>query len=183
MTRIQPIDPDQATGKTKQLLDGVKSKLGMTPNMMKTMAQSPAVLEAYLNILGALGHGFLGAKFREQLALAIGQENSCEYCVGAHTALGQGAGLTNEEIFHSRRANSGGGKIEAGLQFARRILERRGDVSDEEVARVRAAGFSDGEIAEIVAHVALNILTNYFNLVARTDVDFPKVALTLPQMD
>jgi AhpD family alkylhydroperoxidase len=115
MARIQPIDPAQNTGKTKHLLDGVKAKLGVTPNMMKTMAQSPAALEAYLNFSGTLGHGVLGAKFQEQLALAVGQENACEYCVAAHTVLGKGAGLTTEEVILSRKASFGTGKVGAGL--------------------------------------------------------------------
>ena len=181
MARIQPINPAQTSGKAKQLLDGVQAKLGVTPNMMKTMAHSAAALEAYLKFSGTLGQGLLGTKFGEQLALVIGQANACEYCVAAHTALGQGAGLNTDEIITSRRGQSGNAKIAGGLEFARQVIDKRGAVSDEEVSRVRAAGYSDGEIAEIVSHVSLNILTNYFNLVARTEVDFPRTPLALGQ--
>jgi uncharacterized peroxidase-related enzyme len=181
MSRIKPIELAQASGKAKQLLDGVQAKLGMTPNMMKTMAQSPPVLEAYLNFAGALGRGSLDAKVREQIALVVGQTNSCEYCVAAHTALGKGAGLNTEEIDSSRRAHSANLKVAVGLEFAKRIVSQRAVVSEEHLELVRGAGYRDGEIVEIVAHVALNLLTNYLNLVAQTDVDFPKVPLALEQ--
>ncbi|HYM06038.1 MAG TPA: carboxymuconolactone decarboxylase family protein [Terriglobales bacterium] len=181
MSRIKPIELAQASGKAKQLLDSVQGKLGMTPNMMRTMAQSPAVLEAYLNFAGALGRGALDAKVREQIALVVGQTNSCEYCVSAHTALGKGAGLNAEEIESSRRAYSADLKVSVGLEFAKRIVNQRAVVSEEDLALVRSAGYRDGEIVEIVAHVALNLLTNYLNLVAQTDVDFPRVPLALEQ--
>lgn len=181
MSRIKPIEPAQASGKAKQLLDGVEAKLGMTPNMMKIMAQSPAVLEAYLNFAGTLGRGSLDAKVREQIALVVGQTNSCGYCVAAHTALGKAAGLNTEEIESSRSGHSANLKVAVGLEFARRIVNQRGMLSDEDLALARTAGFSDAEIVEIVAHVALNVLTNYLNLVAQTEVDFPKVPLALEQ--
>ncbi|HXI38730.1 MAG TPA: peroxidase-related enzyme [Bryobacteraceae bacterium] len=179
MPRIKPIETAQAGSKAKQLLDAVQAKLGVTPNMMRTMAQSPAMLEAYLNFSSALNHGLLNAKTREQLALVIGQANACEYCVAAHTLLGKGAGLSADEIQANRRADSADQKAAAGLEFARRLVNRRGAVSDDDVASVRSAGYRDGEIVEIVAHVALNTLTNYLNLVAQTEVDFPKVPLAL----
>ena len=181
MSRITPIEPAQASGKAKQLLDGVEAKLGMTPNMMKTMAQSPAVLEAYLNFAGTLGRGALDAKVREQIALVVGQVNSCRYCVAAHAVFGKGAGLNTEEIGSSRRAHSANPKAAAGLEFAKRMVNQRGMLSDEDLESARTAGYSDAEIVEIVAHVALNVLTNYLNLVAQTEVDFPKVPLALEQ--
>jgi len=60
------------------------------------------------------------------------------------------------------------------LHFAQQLVQNQGHVSDEEVAKVRQAGYGDAEIAEIVGHVALNVFTNYFNTVAQTEVDFPK---------
>ncbi len=179
MQRIMAVNPSDATGKAKQLLDAVKSKLGITPNMMKTMATSPAALEAYLNFSGALATGLLDAKFREAIALAVAQENSCEYCLSAHSALGKMAGLTPGEIASSRESHSADGKREAGLQFAKALVEQRGEVSDAAVQTVKRAGYSDGEISEIVANVAVNIFTNYFNRVAQTEVDFPHVPLML----
>jgi uncharacterized peroxidase-related enzyme len=183
MTRITPLNPALATGKAKQLLDGVHAKLGMTPNLMATLANAPAALEGYLNFNGALGSGgaLLDAKFREQIALTVAQENSCEYCLSAHSLLGKMAGLKPDEIAASRNSHSSDTKRQAGLKFAQAIVAERGNVSDAELDEVRRAGYSDGEITEIVAHVALNIFTNYFNHVAGTDVDFPRVPVSLTQ--
>ena len=175
MPRIQPLNPAQATGKAKQLLDAVQAKLGLTPNMMKTMAQSPAVLEAYLNFSGALAQGSLDAQFREEIALAVAQTNSCDYCLSAHTTIGALVKLTTEEIAGARQAQEKQAKRDAGLKFAKAIVIEKGEVTDDAVRRVRAAGYTDGEIAEIVANVAINIFTNYFNHVAETEVDFPLV--------
>ena len=179
MQRITAVNPAEATGKAKQLLDGVHAKLGMTPNLMKTMATSPAVLEAYLGFGAALGTGTLDARFREQMALTVAQANSCEYCLSAHTTIGKMVGLTPEEIAASRGAHSQDAKRDAGLQFAQTLVVQRGEVSDQAMADVRAAGYADGELAEIVANVAINIFTNYFNHVARTDVDFPRVSVAM----
>ena len=179
MSRIQPIQPAEATGKAKQLLDGVQAKIGMTPNLMKTLAQAPAALEAYLNFNGALGGGVLDAKFREQIAIAVAQANSCEYCLSAHTTIGKMTGLKPEELAASRHAQAVDPKQDAGLKFAQALVIHRGLVSDAALQGVRSAGFSEAEITEIVAHVALNIFTNYFNHVAQTEVDFPKVAVQL----
>jgi uncharacterized peroxidase-related enzyme len=179
MPRITPLDPASATGKAKQLLDAVQAKLGLTPNLMKTLATAPAALEGYLNFSGALAGGGLDAKFREQIALAVAQANSCEYCLAAHTALGSLAGLQADEIAASRSSRSSDARRDAGLKFAQAIVVQRGGVSDAAVNKVRTAGFSDGEITEIVANVALNIYTNYVNHVAQTSVDFPRVELSL----
>lgn len=179
MPRLNAIDPQTATGKAKELLDGVQKKLGLTPNMTRTMANSPAVLEGYLNFSGALGAGSLNAKLREQLALTVAEANACEYCLSAHTAIGKMVGLQADELAASRRATSSDPHVEAALRFAREIVVTRGAVNNEDVNRVRAAGYSEGEIAEIIAHVALNIFTNYFNTVAQTVVDFPKVSLAV----
>ena len=175
MTRIQPVNYEQATGKPKQLLDAVKAKLGIAPNMMKTMAQSPAVLEAYLNFSGALGGGALSAGLREQIALIAAEANGCGYCASAHTVIGKMVGLSEDAILAARQARSTEAKTEAALKFARQVIVNRGAVSDAELQAVKDAGFTDGEVAEIVANTALNIFTNYFNEIAKTEIDFPKV--------
>ena len=177
MTRIQAIDYEQSTGKARELLDAVKAKLGITPNMMKTMAQSPAVLEAYLNFSGALGGGKLSARLREQIALISAEINGCGYCASAHTAIGKMVGLNEDAILAARNGNAADAKTDAALKFARAVIVNRGEVSDEDLQVVKDAGFSDGEVGEIVANVALNIFTNYFNEIAKTDIDFPKVRL------
>jgi uncharacterized peroxidase-related enzyme len=171
---LTPIAPETATGTTKELLGAVKSKLGLVPNMVRAMANSPAALNAYLQFSGALAGGSLSAKSREQIALAVGQANECDYCLSAHSALGKMAGLTPDQIRDSRQGTSPDGKTDALLRFSRKLVETRGQVSDGDVAAVRRAGLTDGEIAEVVAGVALNIFTNYFNHVAATDIDFPR---------
>ena len=179
MQRITPVNPAEATGKAKQLLDAVQAKIGMTPNLMKTLATAPAALEAYLNFSGALASGTLDAKLREQIALTVAQANSCEYCLSAHSAIGKMVGLKPEEIAASREAHSADAKRDAGLQFAQAVVVQRGEVSDLDLEKAKSAGFSDGEITEIVANVAVNIFTNYYNHVARTVVDFPRVSVNI----
>ena len=176
MSRITQIAPETATGKAKTLLDAVKSKLGLVPNMTRAMANAPAVLDGYLQLSGALSHGSLSAKQREQLALAISQANGCDYCVSAHSTVGRMVGLTADQIRDARLGTAVDPKADALIRFARKVLETRGRVSDSDLEDVREAGFDDGAIAEVVGHVALNVFTNYFNELAETDIDFPKAA-------
>lgn len=179
MSRIPAIDPTQATGKTAELFATVKARLGVVPNLMRTLGHSPAALESYLTLGSLLAKGGLGGKVREQLALTVGEANHCEYCVSAHSLLGKGTGLTPDAILAARVAQATDPKTDALLKFAAAVVETRGLVSDEALAEVRAAGATDADIVETVAHVALNILTNYTNHVAQTAVDFPKApALT-----
>jgi uncharacterized peroxidase-related enzyme len=177
MSRLPAVQPEAATGKAKELLDAVQAKLTIIPNMTRVMADSPAVLEAYLSFSGALSHGALDAKLREEIALEVGEQNSCQYCVSAHSAIGKMTGLSDSEIQQAREAKSGSPRNTAALQFARELVAKRGRATDADVETVRRAGFTDGEVAEIIAHVALNIFTNYFNNTAEVKVDFPKVAL------
>jgi uncharacterized peroxidase-related enzyme len=177
MSRLPAIQTETAAGKARQLLEAVQAKLKITPNMTRVMANSPVVLEAYLGFSGALAGGSLPGKLREEIALAIGEQNACQYCVSAHTAIGKMTGLTDAEIADAREARSHSAKHAAALAFARQVVVRRGQVSDAQFEEVRQAGWSDGEIAEILAHVALNTFTNYFNTAAAVEVDFPKIAL------
>jgi uncharacterized peroxidase-related enzyme len=176
MTRLQVVDPSTATGKAKDLLDAVKAKLGLVPNMTKVMATSPEVLEAYVGFSGALGAGHLDPKIREQIALVTAQQNHCDYCLSAHTAIGKMVGLRPEQILESREGKGNSDSATAALTFTKRVLDTRGHVSEPDLSALRAAGFSDGEISEIIAHVALNVFTNYFNVAAEVDIDFPKVS-------
>jgi len=175
MPRLNPIDPANATGNTAQLLDTVQQKLGVVPNLLRTFANSPAVLEAYLGFSGALAGASLGAQLSEKIALTVAGANGCDYCASAHTAIGKGAGIPRDELERNLEGFSSDERTTVILDFAATIVEKRGLVSDTDVAAVRAAGVSDAEIAEIVAAVALNLFTNYFNHVAGTDIDFPVV--------
>jgi len=175
MARLPQIDPVQATGQAKSLLDQVQQSLRIVPNMTRAMANSPAVLAGYLGFSGALHGGALPAKLREQIALAVAETNSCGYCLAAHATIGKMVGLPPADIEASRRLEPTDPEAGAALRFAAAVLEGRGEVSDDEFARVRQAGFTDAEIAEIVAHVALNVFTNYFNKAIEVTIDFPPV--------
>ena len=173
MSRLNAVNPDSAEGKAKELMDDVKQKMGMVPNIFRIMANAPAVLQAYLGFSGALKEGVLPAELREQIALAVSELNSCEYCLAAHTAIGKMVGLSDEEIINSRRGIASDAKAEAAITFSRQAVEKRGWMSDEDVSALRNAGYGDAEIVEIVANIAVNLFTNTFNHVAGTDVDFP----------
>ncbi len=176
MPRLWPIDRKTAPAATQKLLADVEDKLGMVPNLIATMAQSNSVARAYLGLADALSGGVLAEPLREQIALTVSQANRCDYCVAGHSAVGSSVGLNDDEVRDARNGTSPDRKTEAVLQFARRIVEKRGSVSDDDISEIRDAGYGEPEIVEIIAHVALNIFSNYFNLVAQTEIDFPPVA-------
>jgi len=175
MNRVTQLDPAQATGKARQLLDAVQTKLGIIPNLTRVLANAPAALEGYLNFSSALAGGTLSAKVREQIALAVAEGNLCSYCLSAHAFIGGKAGLTDKEIADARQTNAEAKKTGAILKLALSILVQRGEISDGALKTARRAGLTDGDIVETTANVALNIFTNYINHVARTVVDFPEV--------
>lgn len=176
MTRLNAINPGEATGKTKELFTAIQGKLGMVPNMMLTMGNSPALLEGYLNLSATLTHGKLGAKTGELLALAIAESNACDYCLSAHSFIGEKLVHIDTDALHNARyANAADAKTDAALKFAVVLADKKGSVSDEDVNEVKAAGLTEEEISEVVGHVALNILTNYFNKTANTVIDFPVI--------
>ena len=173
MPRILPVEIETADAETQELLGAVEKKMGMVPNIISTMARSPAVANAYLGFSQALGGGKLPVRLREQIALAVGEENSCGYCVAAHTVLGKGAGLNDETVIDARRGTSSNSKEQLTLEFAQKVVRERGKVTDTDIRQLREVGFHDGEICEMIGNVALNIFTNYFNSIAGTDIDFP----------
>lgn len=175
MSRITAIELNQAQGKTAELLGAVQKMLGGAPNMFRTAAQSPAVLEAMVGMFGATAHGTLRPKVREAIALAVAEANGCDYCLSAHSALGAGAGLSQEERDQARAGMSLDPKTNAILQLGKALVLGRGRLSEGTLDAVRSAGVTDAEALEVVANVALNIFTNYFNLLADTDIDFPIV--------
>lgn len=175
MPRIAALDPSQTTGKTHDLLDGVQKMLGATPNLFRTAAQSPAVLEAMVGFFGATSHTKLSARVREAIALVVAETNGCDYCLSAHAYLGKGAGLAEDDIDKARDATSADPRTASILRFARALVLQRGRVDDASVRELRAAGVGDSEVLEVVAIVVLNVFTNYVNLVADTAIDFPEL--------
>ena len=177
MPRINPVDPSQTNEKARTLLEGVNKALGMTPNILATMAHSPAVLESYLGFSKTLAGASLSPQLREQIAIAVAAANGCEYCASAHTASGKGAGLDDDELGRSLLGESKDAKAQAALNFSLAIVDKKGWVSNEDVSTFKAAGFGDAEVTEVIAVVALNTFTNLFNHVIETEVDFPRVSI------
>ncbi len=175
MSRISALDPATVQGKAKSLLDAVHAAFGMTPNLFRVVAHSPAALEGLLGLHGALSGGALDAKTREAVALAVAEANQCDYCLSAHTALAASAGLSEVDIARARDGRGGDTKTEGIVRTARALVRTRGRIAESELAQLRQTGVTDREIIELVSVVALNILTNYLNHVAGTDIDFPVV--------
>ena len=162
---------------SRPLLEAVKKLLGVAPNLFRMVAGSPAALEGYLGMMGALGKGELSVATHERIALAVAEVNRCDYCLSAHTYLGRNvAKLDDAEMTANRNGASNDPKADAAVGFARIVMERRGRVSDDDLLEIKAAGYTDAQIIEVVQHVALNTWTNYINNVAQTDIDFPVVA-------
>lgn len=161
---------------SRSLLEAVQKQLGVVPNLFRLVASSPAALEGYLGLNAALAKGTLDGKTRERIALAVAEVDGCDYCLSAHSYLGKTlAKLDDAEMTANREGGSGDAKAAAAVRFATQVVRARGHVSDADVHAVRAAGYDDGQVIEIVLHVALNTLTNYVNEVAKTEIDFPVV--------
>lgn len=180
MSRIPtPASIDAAPAAAQPHLQAVKQSLGSVPNLFRLTANSPAALEGFLGLSGALGKGALDPATRERIALAVANINGCTYCNSAHTYLAKNvARLSDEELAANRAGTSRDARADAAVRFAAKVTHQRGQVSEEDLQTVRDAGYSDAELVEIVAHVALNTLTNYVNEVFATEVDFPRVAAT-----
>lgn len=175
MQRIPTADLSKAAGKTKEQLEAVQRKMGRVPNLHATMANSPAVLNAYLRLHDALSQTSLDTRLRELLAVTVASANDSEYCLSAHTAIGHHLRVDEAELLHAQEGESTDPKTLAVLTFVRILVHKRGRVGDGEVSALRKAGFGNAAILEIVASTVLNIFTNYCNHVALTEVDFPRV--------
>ncbi len=177
MSRIPtPESIETAPEASRAMLEAVNKQFGMVPNLFRIVATSPAALEGYLGLNGALAKGKLPAATRERIALAVAQINNCGYCLAAHSYMGQNlAKLDAAEVAANRHGTSNDAKANVAVHFASSIAKSRGAVNAAEVAAVKAAGYSDAEIVEIIGHVALNTLTNYVNEVLGTEIDFPEV--------
>ena len=178
MSRIPtPAAISDAPAASQPLLEAVNKQLGVVPNLFRLVSTSPAALQGYLGLSGALGKGALPAATRERIALAVAEINGCDYCLSAHTYLGKNlAKLDDAEIAANRNGISNDPKADAAVRFAAKIVRERGHISEDDVRAVKLAGYDDAQVIEIVLHVALNTWTNYINEVAKTDIDFPVVS-------
>lgn len=169
--------PQDTTGSHKKMFDQIANVFGKVPNMFLAIGNSSAALESMWSSFGALGKGKIGAALGEKIAVHVADLNRCEYCLAAHTVLGQKAGASAAEMRAAQAGEANDPLTQAALNFAARLVTARGQLSKDDIAKVKAAGFSEEEVAEILAHVALNIFTNYTNNAFAVPVDFPKVEL------
>lgn len=177
MSRIDIVTSETANSDQQALLGAIKGDLGMVPNFLAVMAQSPDALKAFLGLHEMAGSGALDPQTRERIALVVAEGNACKYCVSAHTAIGRKAGLSGREIEANRTGTSQDAKAAAAVAFASALNSNLGDVTEGEFNAVRAAGYSDAEIVEIITHVGMNILTNLIGKASQVDIDFPEVEL------
>ena len=176
MSRVS-IQPQAVPAASQPLLDQIQQAFGATPNMFKAVANSPAALASMWGSFGALGKGGLPARLTEKLAVAVADRNRCEYCLAAHTLLGKNAGASDQEMAEAQAGRSADPTTAAALAFALKVVDRRADVGDADIVALREAGFDDEAIVELLAHVALNLFTNYVNVALAVPVDFPGVKL------
>ena len=175
MSYVNLVNINDTTANRQAVLEQIKGAFGVVPNMFKAVANSPAALNSMWGSFGALGGGVIDAKLGEQIAVAVANRNSCEYCLAAHTVLGQKAGASAEEMSAAQAGQSSDPQTALVLRFALKLVEQRGQVTQADVTELRVAGFDDQHIVEIVAHVALNLFTNYVNVAFAVPVDFPKI--------
>jgi uncharacterized peroxidase-related enzyme len=174
MERIPALPLEKASGKSKELYEAINKKLGMIPNMMKVMGNSPAVLNGYWSFSNALGQSSIGAKMAELIALAVSGRNNCLYCTTAHTFIAANIyGIDPDTIYKARMGKSDNKKVQAVLAFVVQLIENGGKVSDDYIDALKNEGFDTGAITEIIAHTALITLTNFINNVSKVEVDFP----------
>lgn len=178
MARVNLLDQTSAPVASREALGQIGSAFGFVPNMFKAVANSPASLGSLWSAFGALGRGGLGAKLGEQIAVAVADRNGCDYCLAAHTLLGQKAGATASEMAQAQGGRSADPRTAAALAFALKVVENRAAVEAADVDALRAAGFDDEAVVEILAHVALNLFTNYVNVALDVPLDFPAVRLS-----
>jgi uncharacterized peroxidase-related enzyme len=178
MTRFRVNGPDEMTEETRRLIELIDAKMGITPNMIKEMAISPAVLRAFYQFRESLSGGCLSNRLQSLIPIVVAEVNSNAYCLSAYTALAKLAGISEAEIHSSRSAENPDRRITSALQFAQSVTLNRGHVGDNEVASLRNARYSEEEIIEIIGHVVLCIFANYFTEVSQTPIGFPRIEPT-----
>lgn len=178
MSRINSVSLETANPEQKELLEAIQEKLGMVPNFLKIFANSPSALRSFLGLHSISAEGSLDLKTRERIAVALAQENSCEYCLSAHSAIGKKAGLSAAELDANRAGTSHEAKAAAAIKLAKALLEHQGDITTADLIEARDAGYTDADIVEIITHVGMNVMTHMIGKASRVEIDFPKVALT-----
>lgn len=174
MPRLDTVTLETATGETKEILTAINKKFGMVPNIFKGIANSPSALASIIGLTTPLQDGVLTPQEREVITLTVSQLNDCKYCLAAHTAVAQMAGLSKEETLNIRKGKPTDVKHKALVDFIKAIIDTKGFVSDTTLNNFKDAGYNDAAVAEVVAGIAYKTFTNYFNHIYETDIDFPK---------
>jgi len=177
MSRINLVTAEQANEQQTTLYTAIEEQLGIVPNFLKVFANSPAALQAFLGLHSIASEGELDAKTKERIALGLAEQNACQYCVSAHTAIGRKSGLSGDEMMANRAGSSQDAKAAVAVKFSRSLADNSGEVTTAELLEIRNVGYSDAEIVEIITHVGMNILTNILGKASRVEIDFPKVEL------
>ena len=177
MHRITAVSATDATPEQAELYAAITEQLGMVPNFLKVFAHSPAALRGFLGLHGVANEGSLEPLTKERIALGLAEQNACQYCVSAHTAIGRKAGLSSAEIESNRAGSSQDAKAAVAVKFARSLAEHNGAITNTELLEVRNAGYSESDIVEIITHVGMNVLTNILGKASQVEIDFPKVEL------
>jgi uncharacterized peroxidase-related enzyme len=173
MPRLHVIDPANADGRVKEIFEGPLK--GKHFNIFKGLGNARSGLEAYLSLNQALSHSSLSNAEKEAIALVVGEKNNCDYCLAAHTAIGKGHGLSEDQTVQIRKADStGNDRIDAIVTFVERIVETNGFVTNEDIDAFKASGFDDAAVVDVVVAYTLNVFTNTFNHINDTAIDFPK---------
>lgn len=176
MSRLILVTNEQAQGVVKETFDTLQRRIGKVPNILRDLGNSPAALQVYTGLSAAMKQAALTAKERESIALLVTQLVECDYCLSAHSAAARSMGFTEPQILDLRRGTPEDSRLRALADFTRAVVEQKGHVTDDQIAAFRQAGFTDGHIAEVVAAVAQNLFTSYFNHIAQPELDYPAAA-------
>ncbi len=180
MPVLELADTTKLTGRPQELLSGFEKGMGFAPNVLKVMANSPAALEAFLSAREAISKGALDAQMIAAIGVTVAEIYSCEYLLAARVAMAVKAGMTEDEIKLARQQSSSDKKKDVGLSFVRNIVVRHADLPKDDIGELKAAGYTDGEIVELIANTSFNMMAYYLIQVAAPEIDFPKVATAFP---
>ena len=170
-TRIQLPAAENVPAVSQPILEGYKKNLGVVPNFFTLISRSPDTLKAVANMHALLGKS-LGHKTRERIHIMTAEVNGCNYCLTAHTYVGgKYTGLSAEDMELNRGGHSTDAQADAALTFAYKVAKQRGHIENADIEAVRAAGYTDEQIIDLVAETAFSFVTNLFNNTFQTELD------------
>ena len=171
---LKLIEPEEATGTTKEVLEQQRAQIGFVPNMYKAMANVPALLQTYLGGMAVFRkESTFSAVEQEVIFLIISRENGCDYCVAAHSTLADTVSAVPRPVTEAIRSRTviPDSKLESLSHFVQAMLSSRGNPSEQELERFLNASYSEKQILEIVLAISIKTLSNYGNHLLKTPVD------------